>query len=544
MGVGGTTLDWWGIPMDPREPFDGLEMSEQDGALLRNHDGERFEVGDVVLIETETGFSAGELLTLDTIVRWYYGPELKRMDLCESDECDRIPPTTIVTKISRPCNFRYHNGALLPIEKERREKRARNALKQFLGEDSDSDDDTNVVKALQLRSAPKTLLRREKQREDIEAFVRSAFSGSAGRSMYIAGMPGTGKTATVHEVVRRCRDLDFDFVDINAMRLPRPSHAYTLLYKAIFPDAKSIAGDSAAKKLETLFSSQNDDDEERRKKPRTEKRKILALVDELDFIVTKQQTVLYNLFEWPTRRCDVILCVIGIANTMDLPERMDPKVRSRLGAQKRLIFPPYTLDDVEAILHDRLSSFKGAFAKGAVRLAAMKVASYSGDIRRALQICARAAELATKEVQTSDVNAAVRELTQSSGLQAVKDASSFDLVILTALCAELRNSSSDLLHFNHLATRLSRIAALHSSAILHDDPAVHLALHASLTNYSDLLNALHNLHDANILTLEKSGPGFDPRLPNLRLELDHIDISKTLTDVLRLPLAINLLKSS
>lgn len=35
--------------------------------------------------------------------------------------------------------------------------------------------------------------------------------------------------------------------------------------------------------------------------------------------------VLYNLFEWPTR-ANSRLVVVGIANTMDLPERLLPKV--------------------------------------------------------------------------------------------------------------------------------------------------------------------------------------------------------------------------
>jgi origin recognition complex subunit 1 len=46
--------------------------------------------------------------------------------------------------------------------------------------------------------------------------------------------------------------------------------------------------------------------------------------------MTRKQTVLYNLFDWPTRR-HAQLIVIAIANTMDLPERiMINRVASRL----------------------------------------------------------------------------------------------------------------------------------------------------------------------------------------------------------------------
>ena len=42
--------------------------------------------------------------------------------------------------------------------------------------------------------------------------------------------------------------------------------------------------------------------------------------------------VLYNLFEWPMRKGSR-LAVIGVANTMDLPERLLPRIASRLGSR-------------------------------------------------------------------------------------------------------------------------------------------------------------------------------------------------------------------
>jgi Cdc6-like AAA superfamily ATPase len=57
-----------------------------------------------------------------------------------------------------------------------------------------------------------------------------------------------------------------------------------------------------------------------------------VVVDELDLLVTRKQTIMYNLFNWPNAR-NSNLIVVTIANTMDLPERYLPnKVTSRLGA--------------------------------------------------------------------------------------------------------------------------------------------------------------------------------------------------------------------
>ena len=56
--------------------------------------------------------------------------------------------------------------------------------------------------------------------------------------MYISGVPGTGKTATVREVARYLRQAaqkfelpPFNFVEINGMRLTEPHQAYVSILK-------------------------------------------------------------------------------------------------------------------------------------------------------------------------------------------------------------------------------------------------------------------------------------------------------------------------
>ena len=98
------------------------------------------------------------------------------------------------------------------------------------------------------------------------------------------------------------------------------------------------------------------------------------------------QTVLYNMFDWPTR-AGSRLSIIGIANTMDLPERLHPRIGSRL-AGRRLPFQPYGRDQLETILRARLEGID-AFEPSALVLVSRRVANCSGDIRLALEICAR-----------------------------------------------------------------------------------------------------------------------------------------------------------
>jgi origin recognition complex subunit 1 len=53
----------------------------------------------------------------------------------------------------------------------------------------------------------------------------------------------------------------------------------------------------------------------------------------------------------------------------------------------RINFQPYTTAQLEQIVHARLGGSNDVLSKDAVKFAAMKVSSISGDARRVLDIC-------------------------------------------------------------------------------------------------------------------------------------------------------------
>ena len=264
--------------------------------------------------------------------------------------------------------------------------------------------------ALSLAATPKTLPCREEETQQVTEFMEQVLSkgggggsgalgtntnrnnssaGSNGRCLYISGIPGTGKTATVLQVMRSLRERSqrgeissFQFIDMNGLRLPTPQHAYSTLYEAL--SGASLGPQAAAAALEEHFG-----------KPRRSEHHTVVLLDELDSLVNKTQTVLYNLFDWPSRPGSN-LTIIGIANTMDLPERLHPRIGSRL-AGNRIVFHPYQRDQLVTIMRTRLGG--SVFADNAITLVARKVANCSGDVRRCLELCRRAAEIATKRHQ-------------------------------------------------------------------------------------------------------------------------------------------------
>ena len=182
-----------------------------------------------------------------------------------------------------------------------------------------------------------------------------------------------------------------------SLLLPRPAltNHYNLPPSPPLCNSQALTGDragpaTAAAALEELFAGRG------KAAPR---RPTIVLVDEMDVLVNRSQSVLYNLFDWPGRRGSR-LSIIGVANTMDLPERLHPRIGSRL-AGRRIVFHPYSKDQLSTIVASRLEGV-AAFDARAVALVAMKVANCSGDVRRCLELCRRAAELAQERLHRQE----------------------------------------------------------------------------------------------------------------------------------------------
>ena len=251
---------------------------------------------------------------------------------------------------------------------------------------------------LELKTVPDRLPCRENEYSRIENFIRSGIEQrGCTNTLYISGMPGTGKTATVLEVIHNLTKLSkaskinrFSFIHIKGMALENPFTVYTQIYQSITGHTTSPGNASAF--LDDYFKKGEQGRNINKRIP------ILApgiarvlLVDELDALVTKKQNIIYNIFDWPSYSY-ANLIVVAIANTMNLPETLLPKIASRMG-NERLVYQPYNKQQIMEILKDRLKDIN-VFHDLALNLICMKVAALSGDMRRCLQVCRKSCELA------------------------------------------------------------------------------------------------------------------------------------------------------
>lgn len=245
---------------------------------------------------------------------------------------------------------------------------------------------------LHVSAVPHALPCRETEFDTVYSHLEAAISAGTGSCIYISGTPGTGKTATVREVVASLQASvsdeqldDFYFVEINGMKVTDPHQSYSLLWEALKGDR--LSSSHALELLEREFTT-----------PSPRRVPCVVLMDELDQLVTRNQGVMYNFFNWPQLRHSRLI-VLAVANTMDLPERtLSNKISSRLGLT-RITFPGYTHTQLVKIIQSRLEGVGQVIVEpDAVQFASRKVAAVSGDARRALDICRRAVEIAEQEL--------------------------------------------------------------------------------------------------------------------------------------------------
>ena len=79
----------------------------------------------------------------------------------------------------------------------------------------------------------------------------------------------------------------------------------------------------------------------------------LLVLDEMDQLSSKSETVLYDLFDLAGSK-DSRLIVIGIANGLDLLDRVLPNL-SRRNHPKQYNFIPYTATQIADLVKDRLT---------------------------------------------------------------------------------------------------------------------------------------------------------------------------------------------
>ena len=251
---------------------------------------------------------------------------------------------------------------------------------------------------------------RKDEQDKIYNYIKQGLQTNGNyNSLYIAGMPGTGKTASVKTIInildsevkeaqkkRNDKALEgngiipFRTLFLSGINYPNLSNVFKIIYRFIFNKEKDKMNiKNYIFRLNNFFSHRKKYNKNKTLIDPTNSH-ILLIIDEVDILINTSQSLLYNIFNWTTYDYSRLI-VITISNTLDLPNRLLPKIQSRMG-NNIIMFKPYNKDELRIIIQDRGIDLK-LFSEDAIRLSCVKVAAINGDLRRVFHIFLKAKEI-------------------------------------------------------------------------------------------------------------------------------------------------------
>jgi archaeal cell division control protein 6 len=150
----------------------------------------------------------------------------------------------------------------------------------------------------------------------------------------------------------------------------------------------------------------------------------VLVLDEIDYLVNAYgDDILYQFTRAGEHVEPGFFTVVGISNDLKFKDELDPRVLSSLG-EEELVFPPYTTEELHAILSDRA---KIAFRPGVVpdailNLCAALAGSEHGDARRAVDLLRVAGEIAEREGVHQVTEDCIRKASERVETNRVEDA--------------------------------------------------------------------------------------------------------------------------
>lgn len=239
----------------------------------------------------------------------------------------------------------------------------------------------NARKALH-STVPVEMPGRETEHQELRTFITQHLKEQSSGTLYVSGPPGTGKTASLSKILKEPEiESQFKEVYVNCTAIKSSGSIYSRIIKELGIKTSSKTEKECIGVIENYLGRNH--------------KMILLVLDEIDQLESRNQSVLYTIFEWPSRS-NYKLVLIGIANALDLTDRILPRLQARLELKPKLMhFAPYTKPQIVDIFTNRLKTagVLDLFHPVAVQMLAGKVAAISGDVRRALDIGRRVVEI-------------------------------------------------------------------------------------------------------------------------------------------------------
>lgn len=256
-----------------------------------------------------------------------------------------------------------------------------------------------VKEALHVGTVPSCgLVCRDDEQMRVFDFCKACVEQERAGSLYVCGCPGTGKTLSINKVKEsvscwadKMGIETPDDLSINCTSLGKTSDIFIKILEKLHVRKKASGKLSPLQQLQRMFSH----------KESAPRRMLLVIVDEMDYLITRDRAVLHDLFMLTTQQFSRCI-LIGIANAIDLADRFLPKLESLNCKPLVVTFRAYSKDQISNIINHRLKVLEyNVFEPLALEFCARKVAAASGDMRKALGVCRSAVEIFESKLQDS-----------------------------------------------------------------------------------------------------------------------------------------------
>ncbi len=287
---------------------------------------------------------------------------------------------------------------------------------------------------LQSNYNPEAIMHRDKEIGAVASILAPILRGERASNLFLYGGTGSGKTISVQyvgtELARKINELGknrLKYVYINCKLKKVADTEYRILAEII----NSLGGKVPATGLPTdrvykKFIELIDD----------KKQVVLIVLDEIDQAVKKiNDDFIYSLTRMNSELRNAQISLIGISNSLNFMDNLDPRVRSSLG-EEELLFSSYNALQLQDILKERAGRafIEGVIEEGVIAKCAAFAAREHGDARRALDLLRVAGEIAEREgnkkILLRHIDAANQKIERDKTIDSIENAPrQFQLVL-------------------------------------------------------------------------------------------------------------------
>lgn len=295
--------------------------------------------------------------------------------------------------------------------------------------------------ALKIDYVPEKLPFREQEEKTLAQVLSTIFRNTRPSNLFLFGEPGTGKTAVVKKVIEKLEKkacelkTNIKAVNVNAKGA---STAYKILYE--IAEETGLNREDRSKHVPFTGLSMGEATGRILQFIQQKKLGVILVIDEIDTLVDKSgDDILYSFTRANQQMTKGgFVSLIGISNSLDFKDKLDPRVRSSL-SEEEMVFNPYSVDQLRQILHERskIAFNQGAISEAAINLCSAMAGREHGDARKAMTLLRVAAELAEREgaarVDEKHVRAAEEKIEKNAPYDLLKDAPTHMKLVVLAI---------------------------------------------------------------------------------------------------------------